>query len=82
MKTFARGLLVFLGGLLLLCAFLSGIAALSSLAERMRHGPGLMFADVEFFAVVSAVLGAIGGIAAWLGLRMKTGNGNRESGKS
>lgn len=69
--TFARGLLVFIGAILLLCASLSGIAALSSLAERMRHGSGLMFADVEFFALASAVLGLIGGIALWLGLRRK-----------
>jgi len=81
-RTFTRGLLVFMGALFLLCAFLSGIAALNSLAERIRHGSGLMFADVEFFALVSAVLGAIGGIAVWLGLRMKSGNQNPESGES
>ena len=71
--TVARGLLAFIGGTFVLCAFLSGIAALSSLAERMRHGSGPMFADVEFFAFASAVLGATGGLALWLGLRMKTG---------
>jgi hypothetical protein len=80
--TVARGLLVFIGGILVLCAFLSGIATLSSLAERMRHGSGPMFADVEFFALASAVLGATGGIALWLGLRMKTGNRNPEGGES
>ena len=79
--TVARSLLVFIGAILVLCAFLSGIAALSSLAERMRHGSGPMFADVEFFALAAAVLGSTGGIALWIGLRMKTGTRNPAGGE-
>jgi hypothetical protein len=48
-------------GLLLLIALVSGGASILSLIERMKHGPGLMFADVEFFgliALIAVILGA------------------------
>ncbi|GEM_PF-2482839 len=80
LRNAARSLLVFAGGLLALCAFLSGAAALSALAERLHHGPGLMFADVEFFALAAAVLGAAGGLLLWLGLRSGQGNRNSNTG--
>ncbi len=50
-----------MGGLLLLIALVSGGASILSLIERTKHGPGLMFADVEFFgliALIAVILGA------------------------
>lgn len=81
-RTVARSLLVFAGGFLALCAFLSGAAALSALAERLQHGSGLMFADVEFFALAAAVLGAAGGLLLRLGLRSGGGSRNSDTGAS
>jgi hypothetical protein len=49
------------GGLLLLIALFSGGASILSLLERVQHGPGLLFADVEFFgfiALIAVILGA------------------------
>jgi len=49
------------GGLLLLMAIVSGGASMVSSLERVQHGPGLLFADVEFLgfiAVIAAILGA------------------------
>jgi hypothetical protein len=49
------------GGFLLLIALVSGGASMVSLFERLKHGPGLLFADVEFLgfiAVIAAILGA------------------------
>ena len=49
------------GGILLLVALLSGGAWILSLLERVQHGPGLLFADVEFFgfiALIALILGA------------------------
>lgn len=82
LRTAARSLLVFAGGFFALCAFLSGAAALSALAERLQHGSGLMFADVEFFALAAAVLGAAGGMLLWLGLRPGHNNQDSDTGAS
>jgi len=49
------------GGLMLLVALVSGGASILPLLERAEHGPGLFFADVEFFgfmALMAAKLGA------------------------
>ena len=49
------------GGLLLLVGLVSGGASVLSLLERLQHGPGLLFADVEFFgfiALAAVILGA------------------------
>jgi hypothetical protein len=49
------------GGLLVLIALVSGGASMVSLLERVQHGPGLLFAEVEFFgliALIAAILGA------------------------
>lgn len=49
------------GGLMVLIALISGGASILSLLERVQHGPGLLFADVEFLgfiAVIAAILGA------------------------
>jgi hypothetical protein len=49
------------GGLLLLVALIFRGASILSLLERVQHGPGLLFADVEFFgmiALIAVILGA------------------------
>lgn len=50
-----------MGGLLLLTALVFGGASILSLLERVQYGPGLLFADAEFFgliALIAVVLGA------------------------
>ena len=56
------------GGILLLIALLSGGASLLSLIGRLQHGPGLLFADVEFFGFVAFVC-AFSGVLAVFGAR-------------
>jgi hypothetical protein len=49
------------GGLLLLIALVFGGASILSLLERIQHGPGLLFADVEvlsFIALIGGIFGA------------------------
>ena len=54
-------------GVLLLIALISGGASILSLIERVQHGPGLLFADAEFFGLIASaavLLGAAGLFAA------------------
>lgn len=49
------------GSLLLLIGLMFGAASILALIARAQHGPGLLFADVEFFgmiALIAALLGA------------------------
>jgi len=58
--------LIISGSVLLLIALLSVIGFIQALIERLQHGPGLLFADVEilgFIAFIGALLG--GAIAEW-----------------
>jgi len=48
------------GGFLLLIALVCGGASLLSFLERVQHGPGLLFADVEFFAFIALIAGILG----------------------
>jgi hypothetical protein len=48
------------GVVLLIVALLAGIISLSALASRMRYGPGIMFADVEFFGLIALTCGVLG----------------------
>ena len=59
-KWISMGLWI-MGGLLLLIALVFGGASILSFLERVQHGPGLLFADVEFFgfiALIAVILGA------------------------
>ncbi len=69
MRTLSR-LLVGLGSLLILAAALSGLAGVNALLERMRFGPGPLFADVELFGVIAVALGALGAGAVYLGIQL------------
>jgi hypothetical protein len=44
------------GVLLLLLAVLSAISAISAFLERSRFGQGLLFADAEFFSIITIIL--------------------------
>jgi hypothetical protein len=65
------GFLIFLGVVLLAVGFLLALSAVQALLERLRFGSGLMFADVEIFAL-GALLGlSLGAGAVWLGRRIR-----------
>jgi len=53
------GLLI-CGALMLLLGMISGGASLVALLERRSHGPGIMFADVEFFGLLALVCCVLG----------------------
>ena len=46
-------------------ALLSGGASLLSLIERIQYGPGLLFADVEFFGFVAFICAFSGTLAVF-----------------
>ena len=53
--------LVICGAIMLLLGFVSGAASLVALLERhSRGGPGIMFADVEFFGLLALVCCTLG----------------------
>jgi hypothetical protein len=45
-----------LGALLCLLAIIAGGISATALVERVQHGRGIMFADVEFLALMALVL--------------------------
>ncbi len=51
-----------IGALFLLLALGAGLVSVSALVDRMRYGRGIMFADVEFFGLLSLVSGVLGTI--------------------
>lgn len=75
MKRFLARVLVVMGVLTLLLAVLAALAAAMSLDERLRHGPGLMFADVEIFALLTLLLGIGGASLIWFGNRVNRRTG-------
>ena len=46
-------------------ALLSGGASILSFIERRHHGPGLLFADVEFFGFIAFIFAVLGGLAVF-----------------
>lgn len=61
------------GGILLVAALLSGGAAILSLTERLQHGSGLLFADVEFFAFIAFICALSGGLAVFGAKKLSKG---------
>jgi hypothetical protein len=53
------------GTILLVIALLSGGAAILSLTERLQHGSGLLFADVEFFGFIAFICALSGGLTVF-----------------
>jgi hypothetical protein len=68
MKRLLAHTLVVMGVLTLLLAVLAAITAAMSLDERLGHGQGLMFADVEIFALLTLFLGIGGSSLLWFGV--------------
>jgi hypothetical protein len=62
MKHFLANTLTVVGVLTLVLAVITAVASTISLAERIRFGPGLMFADVEILAILTLFL-CVAGIA-------------------
>jgi hypothetical protein len=58
-------LLALSGGIFLVIALLSAGASILSLIERRQHGPGLLFADVEFFGFIAFIFAVLGGLAVF-----------------
>jgi predicted lysophospholipase L1 biosynthesis ABC-type transport system permease subunit len=69
----------FVGVLTLLLAVLAAIAAAISLSERIRSGPGLMFADVEILAILTLFLCIVGVALLWFGRRLARGTNPDEA---
>ncbi|OGP53441.1 MAG: hypothetical protein A2Y65_07050 [Deltaproteobacteria bacterium RBG_13_52_11] len=70
MKHFLANTLTVIGVLTLLLAVFTAIAAAISLNERIRFGPGLMFADVEILAILTLFLCVVGVALLWFGRRL------------
>jgi len=66
LRKIISGILWAAGILFLLIALFAGFSAVSSLLERLQHGSGLMFADVELFAFIF-VFSVIAGIMCIVG---------------
>jgi hypothetical protein len=60
------------GGLLLLVALISGGASILSLLERVQHGSGLLFADVEFFGFIALIAVILGAAILFIAKRLST----------
>ena len=58
-------LLALSGGISFMIALLSGGASILSFIERRQHGPGLLFADVEFFGLIAFIFAVLGGLAVF-----------------
>jgi hypothetical protein len=73
-KSLLSLLFLFLGITFVLIAVISAFLTLISFEERKSHGPGLLFADVEIFGLVTilfTVLSAITTLAYKKILRLK-----------
>jgi hypothetical protein len=62
-KSVFASALLFLGIFLILIALISAYFFLMSFIERQSHGSGLLFADVELFALAVIIFGVFGTIA-------------------
>jgi preprotein translocase subunit SecY len=79
MRSFFSTTFTVAGVLTLILAVFAAIASANSLAERMRFGSGVMFADVELFAMLALCLLVVGAGLLWLGKRLNRKKGVDES---
>ncbi len=61
-----------MGGLLLLIALVFGGASLLAFIERVQHGRGLFFADVEFLGLVAVIAVIFGAALFFVAKRLST----------
>ena len=71
MKKTISTLLTILGILFSIIAVISAFGALTSLAERSKHGAGLMFADVEIFIGLTLIFLTAGIICFWIAAKIR-----------
>jgi hypothetical protein len=64
-SSISSAIFAFSGAILLVVAFLSGGASILSFVERRQHGPGLFFADVQFFGFIALFCALTGGLAVF-----------------
>lgn len=62
------------GGILLVIALLSAGASILSLIERLQHGSGPLFADVELFGFVAFICACAGGLALFAAKKLSKSN--------
>ena len=60
------------GGLLLLIALVFGGASVLALIARVQHGPGLLFADVEFFGFIALTAVTLGAAILFAAKKLST----------
>lgn len=60
LRKIISGILWITGSLFLLIALFAGGSAITSLLERLQHGSGVMFADVEFFVLIFIFTAVVG----------------------
>ena len=60
-----------IGTLLLILALLAGLVSIEALVSRIQYGPGLMFADVEFFGLVAFVCAGFGVLLVIVAKKLK-----------
>jgi predicted Co/Zn/Cd cation transporter (cation efflux family) len=70
MKHFLAYTFTVVGVLTLLLSVFAAIAAAAALIERIRFGPGLMFADFEILAILTLFLGVVGAALLWFGRKL------------
>ena len=80
-KSIFASALLFLGVFLILIALISAYFFLMSFIERQSHGSGLLFADVELFALATIIFGVFGAIAIIISRKI-TKPDNRDKMKS
>jgi hypothetical protein len=72
-------ILAIAGGALLLIALLSLGACILALVERLHHGAGLFFADVEIFGFIAFTLAILGWAALFASRELKKHKGSDSS---
>lgn len=75
-KRILGGAFIVAGTISLFLAVFAAIGTAIALSDRIRFGPGLMFADVEFLAMLTFLLGGAGAGLLWLGRRLVRLNGS------
>lgn len=59
------------GVLFLLVAFLAALGSAQAFLERLQAGPGLMFADAEFLAIIAIACALLGVFALFVSGKFK-----------
>jgi hypothetical protein len=71
MKKTISTILIIVGALFSILTVVSAFGALTSLAERLTHGAGLMFADVEILIGLTLIFLTAGIICFWIASKIK-----------